>query len=125
MATQAPLPGHGCGATRPLRLPPALNRPDGRIADVITDGIQRGGYCQRVTLPHLDNGTGHMVTPPHQRYEPVAPATDLVFVRTANDRLRPQTVPTAAVTPGPTRVELHTALTHRPANRDNGSTLSP
>ncbi len=100
-----------------------FNRLDDRIADVIRDGVQRGAYCQRVTLPHLDNGTGHMVTPLDQRYEPVTPASELAVVRTANQLLRPQTVPTAAVTPGPTRVELHAALTHRPPTRNDSPSL--
>ncbi|QCX27740.1 hypothetical protein [Nocardioides jishulii] len=92
-----------------------FNRLDHRIADVINEGLQRGAYCERVALPHFENGTGHMVTPVNERFAPTSPATDLAVVHTVNQRLRPQAPPTApAATPGPTRVELHAALTHRP-----------
>lgn len=100
-----------------------FNRLDDRMADVIHDGVQRGAYCQRVTLAHLDNGTGHMVTPPDERYEPIAPATELVVVCTANQRLRPRMPAVTPATPGPTRVELHAALTHRPPSRNDGHSL--
>ena len=63
-----------------------------------------------------------MVTPVSERFVPVTSATDLAVVRTVNQRLRPQTPPTA-VTPGPTRVELHAALTHRPPTRNDCGSL--
>ena len=35
-----------------------FNRLDRRIADVIEDGIERGAFFQRVTLPRLVEGSG-------------------------------------------------------------------
>ncbi|WP_162598650.1 hypothetical protein [Nocardioides gilvus] len=99
-----------------------FNGVDHRIADVINEGVQRGAYCERLTLPHFESGTGGMGTPVNERFEPVSPATDLAVVGTVNERLRPQAPPTAA-TPGPTRVELHAALTHRPPTRSDYGAL--
>lgn len=89
-----------------------FNQIDQRIADVINEGLQRGHYVERVKLSHLEIGPGHMVTPVSERFEPTRPVSELEVVRTANERLRP---PAAAYVagPGPTRVALHAALTHR------------
>jgi hypothetical protein len=89
-----------------------FNRLDTRIAAVIEDGVERGAYSKRVTLPRLVDGGGQLVQPVRERFVP-ATATDLAVVRTARERLRPGE-PLPSTTPGPTRVELHSALIHRP-----------
>jgi hypothetical protein len=93
-----------------------FNRLDNRIADVIEDGVARGAYFKRVTLPRLVDGGGQLVRPVRERFVPVTTATDLAVVRTGRERLRPRE-PVPSTTPGPTRVELHSALIHRPAAR--------
>jgi hypothetical protein len=93
-----------------------FNRLDNRIADVIEDGVQRGAFVKRVTLPRLVDGGGQLVHPVRERFVPVTTATDLAVVRTVRERLRPRE-PLPSATPGPTRVELHSALIHRPPRR--------
>lgn len=90
-----------------------FNRLDDRIADVIEDGVKRGTLFKRVTLPRLVEGDGQLVHPVRARFVPVTTATELAVVRTARERLRPRE-PLPSATPGPTRVELHSALIHRP-----------
>jgi len=90
-----------------------FNRLDNRIADVIEDGVERGAYFKLVTLPRLADGGGELVRPVRERFVPVTTATDLEVVRTVRERLRPRE-PVPSATPGPSRVELHTALIHRP-----------
>jgi hypothetical protein len=101
-----------------------FNRLDDRIADVIEDSVVRGAYFKRVTLPRLVDGGGHLVQPVRERFVPVTSATDLDVVRTVRERLRPrqQLAPT---TPGPTRVDLHSALIHRPPARGMPETPQP
>ena len=90
-----------------------FNRLDNRMADIIEDGIEQGAFFKRVTLPRLVGGGGQLVHPVRERFMPVTSATDLEVVRTARERLRPKDeVP--MTTPGPTRVDLHSALIHRP-----------
>jgi len=90
-----------------------FNRLDNRIADVIEDGVERGAFFRRVTLPRLVDGGGQLVSPVRERFVPVARATDLAVVRTVRERLRPRE-PLPSATPGRTRVDLHSALFHRP-----------
>lgn len=59
-----------------------FNRLDDRIADVIEDGVERGAYFKRVTLPRLVDGGGQLVQPIRERFVPVTGATDLDVVRT-------------------------------------------
>ena len=93
-----------------------FDRLDERIADVIDDGVARGVYAKRVTLPRLAGGGVHLVWPTRQRFVPVTDATDLEVVRTIRDRLRPPKA-VALASPGPTRVDLHSALIHQPPRR--------
>lgn len=93
-----------------------FDRFDHRIADVIEDGVERGALFKRVTLPRLVDGGGQLVHPVRERFVPVTTATNLAVVRTVRERLRPRE-PLPATTPGPTRVELHSALIHRPTKR--------
>ena len=90
-----------------------FSRLDDRIADVIEDGVERGAFVKRVTLPRLVSGGGQLVRPVRERFVPVTSATDLEVMRTVRERLRPKDEPPMA-TPGPTRVDLHAALIHRP-----------
>ena len=90
-----------------------FNRLDDRIADVIEDGVEHGAFFKRVTLPRLVGGGGQLVRPVRERFVPVTSATDLAVVKTVRERLRPKDEPPMA-TPGPTRVDLHSALIHRP-----------
>lgn len=90
-----------------------FNRLDNRIADVIEDGVEQGAFFKRVTLPRLVGGGGQLVRPVRERFVPITSATDLAVVKTVRERLRPKDeVPMSA--PGPTRVDLHSALIHRP-----------
>lgn len=89
-----------------------FNRLDDRIADVIEDGVEHGAFFKRVTLPRLVGG-GQLVRPVRERFVPVTSATELAVVKTVRERLRPKDEPPTA-TPGPTRVDLHSALIHRP-----------
>lgn len=97
-----------------------FDRLDDRIADLIETGIERGTFVQRVTLPRLVEGGGGLVQPVRERFVPVAAATDLAVVRTARERLRPRASLPAA-TPGATRVDLHSALIHRPPRRGSSN----
>jgi hypothetical protein len=90
-----------------------FNRLDDRIADFIEDGVEHGAFFKRVTLPRLVGGGGQLVRPVRERFVPVTSATDLAVVKTVRERLRPKDEPPTA-TPGPTRVDLHSALIHRP-----------
>lgn len=96
-----------------------FNRVDNRIADVIEDGVERGAYFRRVTLPRLVDGGGQLVRPVRERFVPVANSAEVAVVRTVRERLRPRE-PLPSATPGPTRVELHSALIHRPETRSGG-----
>lgn len=89
-----------------------FNRLDERIADVIEDGVARGAYAKRVTLPRLADGDGHLVQSVRERFVPVSRPVDLAVGRTVREQLRPRESP-ATATPGPTRVDLHSALIHR------------
>lgn len=93
-----------------------FNRLDHRIADVIEVGVERGAFLRRVPLPRLVDGGGELVHPVRERFVSVTTATDLAVVRTVRERLRPRE-PLPSATPGPTRVDLHSALTHRPTTR--------
>ena len=93
-----------------------FNRLDDRISDVIEDGVEHGAFFKRVTLPRLVGGAGQLVRPVRERFVPVTSATDLAVVKTVRERLRPKDEPPMA-TPGPTRVDLHSALIHRPTQR--------
>lgn len=89
-----------------------FNRLDARIADVIEDGVGHGVYLRRVTLPRVVSGGGQLVRPLRERFVPVTSATELAVIKTVREQLRPKdAMPTA--TPGPTRVNLHSALIHR------------
>jgi hypothetical protein len=90
-----------------------FNRLDDRIADVIENGVEHGAFFKRVTLPRLVGGGGQLVSPARERFVPITSATDLAVVKTVRERLRPR-VELLMATPGPTRVDLHSALIHRP-----------
>jgi hypothetical protein len=92
-----------------------FNRLDDRIADVIEDGVEQGAFFKRVTLPRLVGGGGQLVRPVRERFVPVTSSTDLAVVKTVRARLRPKDE-TPVATPGPTRVDLHSALIHRPTH---------
>jgi hypothetical protein len=92
-----------------------FNRLDDRIADVIEDGVEQGAFFKRVTLPRLVGGGGQLVRPVRERFVPVTSSTDLAVVKTVRARLRPKDE-TPMATPGPTRVDLHSALIHRPTH---------
>jgi hypothetical protein len=96
-----------------------FNRLDNRIADVIEDAVECGAFVMRVTLPRLVDGGGQLVHPVRERFVPVTTATDLAVVRTVRERLRPRE-PVPSATPEPTRVDLHSALIHRPVTRSGG-----
>lgn len=93
-----------------------FDRLDHRIADLIEDGVKQGTYVQRIALPRLDDTRGQLVQPVAERFAPVTNPTDLDVVRTIRERLRPR-FQAAAATPGHSRVELHSALIHRPQPR--------
>lgn len=96
-----------------------FDRVDNRIADVIEDGVERGAYFKRVTLPRLVDGGGQLVRPVRERFVPVANSAEVAVISTVRERLRPRE-PLPSATPGPTRVELHSALIHRPETRSGG-----
>lgn len=91
-----------------------FNRIDACIADVIEDGVAQGAYFRRVTLPRLVSGKGQLVHPVRERFVPITGATDLPVIKTVREQLRPQHAMPPAM-PGPTRVDLHAALIHRPS----------
>jgi hypothetical protein len=93
-----------------------FDRLDNRIADVIEDGIKRGTFLKRVPLPRLVVDSGQPVSPVRERFVPASDATELAVLHTVRERLRPPAV-LSPKTPGPTRLELHSALIHRPARR--------
>ncbi len=94
-----------------------FHRLDHRIADVIEHGIQRSTFVQRVTLPRLVEGSGDLVQPVRERFVPITAGIDLAVVRTVRERLRPAATARAEATPGPSRVDLHFAVIHRPLQR--------
>ncbi len=68
-----------------------FNRLDDRIADVIEDGVERGAFFKRVTLPRLVGGGGQLVRPVRERFVPVTSATDLAVVKTVRSGCAPRT----------------------------------
>ncbi|WP_148046757.1 hypothetical protein [Nocardioides pocheonensis] len=86
---------------------------DERIADIVEDGVARGAYLRRLTVPRLVTGTGSLVQPVRERYMPVTRASDLAVLQTVHTELRPRRRIQHAI-PDPTRAELHAALIHRP-----------
>jgi hypothetical protein len=93
-----------------------FGRIDHRIADIAEEGIERGAFAQRVTLPRLATGTGQLIQPVRERYRPLTCADELPLLHTLREQLRPQTQP-QVTGPGTTRAELHAALIHRPSSR--------
>lgn len=93
-----------------------FRRLDSRIADILESGVERGAFVQRVTVPRLVSADGRLVHPVRERFVPGARAADLEVIRTAREYLRPQEEP-AVAWPGPSRVELHAALIHRPPEK--------
>jgi hypothetical protein len=93
-----------------------LTRLDGRIADIVEDGIQRGAYLRRLTTSELSAETRNLVHRPEQKYVPLTRATDLEVLRTVHERLRPTRPNTETPGPGRSRAALHAALVHRPAS---------
>lgn len=90
-----------------------FRRVDSRITDILESGVARGAFVQRVTVPRLVSGEGRLVHPVRERFIPVARAADLQVIRTAREHLRPPAEPTVS-SAGPSRVDLHAALIHRP-----------
>ena len=99
-----------------------FNKLDGRIADVIEDGIDRCALFQRVTLPRVVEGRGSLIAPVRERFIPVDRADNPELMETIRGGLRPRPERTAP-TPGPTRADLHAALIHRPEPRTSGLAL--
>jgi hypothetical protein len=93
-----------------------FRRLDARIADILEAGVERGAFVQRVTVPRVVTGDGHLVHTARERFVPVARATDLEVIRTAREHLRPRAEPVLA-SPGASRVDLHAALLHRPPEK--------
>jgi hypothetical protein len=93
-----------------------FGRLDTRIADILEAGVERGTFVQRVTAPRLMSSDGRLVHPVRERFIPVARAADLDVIRTARQQLRPDPGPVPA-SPGASRVDLHAALIHRPAEK--------
>jgi len=93
-----------------------FRRLDSRITDVLEAGVERGAFVQRVTVPRLVSGEGRLVHPVRERFVPVVRADDLDVIRTARERLCPPVERTIA-SPGPSRVDLHAALVHRPPEK--------
>ena len=99
-----------------------FDRLDQRVADIVEEGIERGAFVQRVTLPRLDSGSGELVQPVRERYVPISRASDLDLVRTVREQLRPHQL-VGVAGPGPTRAQLHAALIHRPMKGVNADVL--
>ena len=93
-----------------------FDRLDSRITDILETGVERGAFVQRVTVPRLVSGDGRLVHPVRERFVPVARPGDLDVIRTARERLRPAASPVPD-SPGISRVDLHTALIHRPPEK--------
>lgn len=94
-----------------------FNRLDRGVADVIDEGVSRGVFVQRTTMPRIDIAGGQLVQPVRERFVPVTTATDLDVVHTARTRLRPTEL-TPDFGPGVSRGDLHEALIHRPTKGD-------
>ena len=93
-----------------------FDRLDLRIADVIEDGIDKGALFQRVQLPRLVESSGDLVAPVRERCVPVDRNTHRELIETVREQLRPRREP-AHVSPGPSRVNIHAGLIHRPETR--------
>lgn len=95
---------------------------DNRVADVIEDGVRRGSFVQRVTVPRVVDSARGMVHPVRERFAVVADLSDLEVITTVRGRLRPTaTPPTPQPSPGPSRVDLHAAL----LDRRRGLSIAP
>ena len=93
-----------------------FRRLDARISGVLEAGVESAAFVQRVTVPRLVSGDGHLVHPVRERFVPVARAADLEVIQIARRELCPAAQVVVA-SPGPSRVELHAALVHRPPDR--------
>ncbi|WP_156392012.1 MULTISPECIES: hypothetical protein [unclassified Nocardioides] len=94
-----------------------FHRTDDRICDVIEEGVRRGAFVQRVTVPRLVDNTHQMVHPVRERFVVVADPRELAVVTTARERLRPTATSGSPSYSDRTRAELQAALVHRPPPR--------
>jgi hypothetical protein len=94
-----------------------FDRIDNRIADIVEDGIDRGAFVERITIPRLATDPKHLIVPTEQKFIPVTRASDLDVVKTLRERLRPPPPEADPPSPGRSRADLHTAILHRPPNR--------
>lgn len=95
-----------------------FDRIDNRIADIVEDGIDRGAFVERVTIPTLGAEPKRLIVPTEQKFVPVTRASELDIVRTLRERFRPPSPGAEPASPGRSRAELHTAIVHRPVPRD-------
>jgi hypothetical protein len=102
-----------------------FNRIDARIADVIEEGVRRRAYLQRVALPKARKSPYGAQEVARIRFRPVKHPSELDLIQTVRERLQPSVNPPTRVTrPDPSRVDLHTAIVHRPPPR-SASTEAP
>jgi hypothetical protein len=95
---------------------------DQRVADLVETGIAQRAYLQRAHLPRLDPGGGRLVTPAHEQFVPFDSTASKELIETVRGQLRPSRGAVQAV-PGRSRSDLHSALIHRPAKRQEGMGL--
>lgn len=98
-----------------------FDRIDHRIADIVEDGIDRGAFVERTTIPTLGANPKRLIVPTEQKFVPVTRASDLDVVRTLRERLRPSPLGADPSSPGRSRADLHAAIVHRPASRGTRS----
>lgn len=94
-----------------------FDRIDNRIADIVEDGIDRGAFVERITVPTVRTDAKRLIFPAEEKFVPVTPASDLEVIRTVREVLRPTPPGADPGRPGRSRAELHTAILHRPSNR--------
>jgi hypothetical protein len=94
-----------------------FDRIDRRIADIVEDGIDRGAFVERITVPRVGADTKRLIFATEEKFVPVSRASDLEVVRTLRERLRPPPQDASPASPGRSRADLHTAILHRPPSR--------
>ncbi|MCR1785944.1 hypothetical protein KVF89_25640 [Nocardioides carbamazepini] len=93
---------------------------DRRVGDIIEEGVRRGAYVQRVTVPEVTSGARRMVHPLEERYVVVSEPAELEVITTVRKRLLPRAAQPQRQRPDPSRVDLHLALAQDPEVRGRG-----
>lgn len=97
-----------------------FDRLDGRVADVVDEGVRHNTYVARVKVPQLAEDGAQMVARLAERHVPFAMTERLDLNEMVRTRLRPtSTARTSQPAAARSRAELHAAIVHQPQRSGN------